>query len=132
MIELVNVAPSRQTWMALLLLAALFIIIRSMLNKTRDKSSPIDLDELICEWNPLINRMQISWIRVIASGAFVLSCWMMVYLTVTGKMTEGYFGLFNTAWVAPILAAIIWGKKPPAPSGPATAITADNVTVKNP
>jgi hypothetical protein len=36
-------------------------------------------------------------------GSFMFSTWMMTYLLATGKMTEGYLGLFLASWVAPAL-----------------------------
>ncbi len=132
--DLIAVSPSKQTAMAVLLLMALLAIVRSLLSRSRDRTSLIDLDMLLLEWNPVSQRYEMSIIRVLALAAFVLTAWMMIYLTMAGKMTEGYLGIFNTAWVFPLVAAIIWGKKPPLPAvpGPTTKIVADNVTVENP
>lgn len=131
--NLVDVSPSKQLAMALLLLLALLAIIRSLLRRSRDDKSPIDLDMLLLEWNPLTQRHEMSIIRTLALAAFALTAWVMVYQTLTGRMTEGYLGLFNVMWVAPLVAAIIWGKKPPMlPPGPTTSISAKSVTVENP
>lgn len=129
---LIDVRPSMQTGMAMLLLCAMLVIIRSLLKKSGDTTSAIDLDDLILDFAP-DGQKHVSIIRCLALAAFALTAWEMVYLTMAGKMTEGYFGLFGTLWVAPLTAAIIWGKKPPfPPAGPTTTIKADNVNVENP
>lgn len=131
--DLIQVSPNKQSLMVLLLLASALVIIRSLLRRNSADASAINLDDLVLEWNPGLNKMQMSIIRVLALAAFAFTIWLMIFLTLTGKMTEGYLTIFNTAWVAPLIAQIIWGKKPPfPPSGPATTIQADNVTVKNP
>lgn len=126
-----EISPSKQTVMVLLLLAAALVIIRSLLHKSSDQTSAINLDDLILETDLVTGRQRMSIIRVLALGAFVFTIWMMVFLTLSGKMTEGYFTIFNAAWVAPLVTQIIWGKKPP-PSGPTTVITGGDTTVKNP
>lgn len=123
--------PSKQVVMALFLLVALGFALRSLMAKSKSNTSAIDLDDLLLEWDAGANRLRMSVLRCTFLGCFVFSIWLMVYLTLAGKMTEGYLGIFNLAWVAPLTSAIIWGKKPPLPAaGPTTAITADSVTVK--
>lgn len=118
MIELIDVRPSAQTAMAILLLLSALVIVRSLLHKSKDTTSAIDLDDLILDTDPATGQRRVSIIRVLALGAFALTVWMMVFLTMSGKMTEGYFTIFNGAWVAPLMAQIIWGKKPPLPTTP--------------
>ncbi len=40
-------------------------------------------------------------------GAFVATTWFFVYYAVTGKMTEGYFGIYVAAWIAPVVTRLI-------------------------
>ncbi len=126
-----GVSKDVRLWTALILLAALLIIVRSLLRKSGDKTSAIDLDDIILEWDARAGRDRVSIIRCLAIGAFVYTIWELGVLTLMGKMTEGYFGLFTTAWVAPLVAQIVWGKRAP-PDGPTTTIKTDSVTVENP
>lgn len=105
--------PSSQAGMAIVLLGCLFVIVRSLLKKSGDRQSPVDLDFLVLEWNPRSGQYEMSIIRCLALGAFVFTIWLMVALTMRDKMTEGYMGLFNLTWVGPLLAQIIWGKRVP-------------------
>jgi hypothetical protein len=41
---------------------------------------------------------------VVLMGAFVATTWFFVYYSLLGKMTEGYFGLYAAAWIAPVVA----------------------------
>jgi hypothetical protein len=36
---------------------------------------------------------------VIMLGAFAATTWFFVYYALTGRMTEGYFGLYSAAWI---------------------------------
>ena len=42
-------------------------------------------------------------------GAFGLTSWMMAELTLSGKMTEGYFGLYAAAWITPVVVRLVTG-----------------------
>lgn len=50
-----------------------------------------------------------KWSKVwmLTWGAFAMTTWLMVFLTIGGKVTEGYFGLYSAAWIAPTLARIL-------------------------
>lgn len=83
---------------ALLALGSVWVML-SLFRRSRDPKSNIHLDDLL-----LGDDGKISRAAVVMMGAFMLSCWMMIYLLAAGKMTEGYVGLFLGAWVAPNLA----------------------------
>ena len=107
-----------QTAMALLLLISALLLVRSLLRRTADQRSAINVEDLLLEWDPGTKRLRMSVLRVVFLGAFIFTIWLLVFLALKGKMTEGYLGIFNFAWVAPLVAAIIWGKKPPLLAGP--------------
>jgi hypothetical protein len=44
---------------------------------------------------------------VVLMGAFAATTWFFMYYTLTGRMTEGYFGLYAGAWIAPVVARMI-------------------------
>lgn len=57
---------------------------------------------------------------VICMGAFFITTWIMLHLTLNGRMTEGYLTIYGGLWVAPILARIFKGnEKPDEKAGPA-------------
>ncbi len=126
---LISVSPSKQTVMVLLLLCSMLVIVRSLLRRSRmpKAESAIDLDDLVLEWDERAGQMRMSILRVGFIATWCLCAWVMVFLTLGGKMTEGYLGLFGALWVTPIVSAIIWGKKPPAL--PPAVGKAENVTV---
>jgi hypothetical protein len=98
---------------ALVLLCVLFAVVRSLLRKSGDDESAINLDDVILEWDARAGRDRVSIIRCLAIGAFAYSIWQMAVLTVKGQMTEAYYAAFNLAWVAPLVSQIIWGRRPP-------------------
>lgn len=71
----------------------------------------------------LMENGRVSKAAVVMMGAFSLTSWMMIQLTLIGKMTEGYFGLYSAAWIAPVVVKLIAGgastPKPPVVVTPA-------------
>lgn len=68
---------------------------------------------------------RISKAAVVMMGAFVLTTWMMVTLTLKDKLTEGYLGIYVAAWITPVVVRLITGtpsnpnkSEPPAPTQP--------------
>lgn len=66
----------------------------------------------------LIENGRVSKVSCAFMGTFLLSCWLMVDLQWSGKMTEGYFTIFGGMWVAPLIARVIFGKTNPTPTDP--------------
>ena len=47
-----------------------------------------------------------------------VTTWVIVDLTIKGKMSEGFLGIYGSMWVTPLVARVIFGKsEPPAPNG---------------
>lgn len=80
-------------------LLAWFVIAARKWNE--DKTSPFSFTDLVIE------NGKTSKIAVILMGSFAMSTWLIIFYAMTGKLTEGYFGLYLTAWVAPTVAKMI-------------------------
>ena len=65
---------------------------------------------------------------VVLIGAFASTTWMFIYYTLLGKMTEGYFGLYSAAWIAPVVAKMI--AIGPAASSPTVTTSTASVTTE--
>lgn len=63
---------------------------------------------------------------VVLMGAFFATTWFFIYYSLLGKMTEGYFGLYAAAWIAPVVARMIAS----APSAPPSATTTTTTTTE--
>lgn len=112
------------------LLVLLFVVTRSLILRDRNPRSAINLDDLL-----IGDDGKPSKAAAVMYTALGVTSWAIVYLTMTGKLTEIMFGAYLTAWVAPTVARIIKGNPTdplPPPAGPTTKIVADTVTVKNP
>lgn len=53
-------------------------------------------------------------------AAFAVTSWVIIRLTVTGKMTEGYYTAYGAMWIIPIVAKMF--------SGPSTTTTQTDTT----
>lgn len=90
-----------------IVLAFIILVIWFMLwRRDRDALSKINIEDLL-----LGDDGKISKTSCIILGAFVFTTWMMGYLTLMGKMTEGYAGLYLAGWVTPFVANLLKGPK---------------------
>ncbi len=62
----------------------------------------------------LLENGKVSRLACIAMGAFLVASWIMVRLTMDGKITEGHVGLYLGACFSPIVAKLF----APAPLNP--------------
>ena len=70
-----------------------------------------------------------SWSKMAAIGGFFIGSWIMVYLTMSGKLTEFFFLIYYAICIgSPVAFAIIGRRGPPDPpqqtvtaTGPATS-----------
>ena len=106
-----NTVSFKLAAVAFLLLLGAFIV-WSLLKRDRSNSSRLNLDDLL-----LGDDGKISKAAAVMLGAFIATTWMMVYLTLQGKMTEGYLGIYVAAWIAPTVTRLVVVGKPPVPAG---------------
>ena len=109
-----------------------FVIAKSLLKSNKSQRSKINLEDLLIGEDGRTSKA-----AAVMLGAFAMTTWMMIYLTLSSRITEGYFGLYMTAWVAPTVTNLIVNagvKKAQAKADnpePAPSIT-QNLTVKEP
>jgi hypothetical protein len=98
----------------MMIVLALAVVLIWLLLQRRNKNaeSRISLDDLL-----LGDDGKMSKSAAVMFGAFALTTWTIIYLTLNEKLTEGYFGAYIAAWVAPAVSRIIKGPAPP--QGPA-------------
>lgn len=86
---------------ALVVIALLVALLLAL--RWRSTESPIDLDDLLME-NGRVSKIAVGYMSLL-----VFSMWLMAYLAVDDKMTEGYFTIFCATWVSPIIVRILKG-----------------------
>lgn len=91
-------------------LAVLLVLViwRTFRHWSTDRCNRFQLEDLFME------NGRASKSSVVLLGAFAATTWFFVYYTVLGKMTEGYFGLYSAAWIAPIVVRVLVGGQTPA------------------
>lgn len=94
-----------------ILAVTVLLVLWSLERKSKDRHSSFSFDELLTE------NGKTSKAACVMFGAFAFSIWLMVFLALKDKMTEGYFGAFLAAWVAPAVAKIIKGPEALPPQG---------------
>jgi hypothetical protein len=89
-------------------------IMWSLERRSRSSSSKFHFDDLLLD-----ETGKTSKAACVMFGSFVVTTWCIIYLAMNEKLTEGYFGAYLTAWVAPVVAVIIKGpQQTPPPSAP--------------
>lgn len=88
--------------MAILLAAAVVYIALVLMKRSRSDSSRLDLEDLL-----LGDDGKMSKAAAVMMGAFAMTTWLMIFLTLNNKMTEGYLAIYVGAWIAPSVARLI-------------------------
>lgn len=101
-------AVGRDHIMFAILAIAILAIMLSLERKNRSSRSAFSFDDLLTE------NGKTSKAACVMFGSFAVTTWLLVFLTVNGKITETYFGAYLAAWVAPAVAKIIKGDAAPA------------------
>lgn len=78
--------------------------------RSRGVVSRIQLEDLL-----LGDDGRISNSKFLLLCSWVMATWLIIYLAVSGQLTEGYFGLYIGAFVAPSVAQALKSR----PEGPA-------------
>lgn len=84
------------------LLVALVLIVRTLRHWNDAPGSKISIEDLLVG-----DDGRISKAAAVMMGAFAVTTWVIVYVTLTGKLTDILFGAYLTAWVVPTTTALI-------------------------
>lgn len=92
-----------ESWQVALIVALVvaLLIMVSLRRMHNDPSSTFDLRDLLMENN------RVSKAAAVMMGSFAATTWAFVYLTLSGKLTEGLFGLYAATWIAPVISRLI-------------------------
>lgn len=85
----------------LLFLLVALLVWKSLQKLTTQVGNTYDWHDLLMEHGKASKAAHVML------GAFAVTTWAMVYLTLSDKLTEGYMGLYMTAWVAPVVTRLI-------------------------
>lgn len=112
-----------KTYMVAILAIVALLVIWGLIRRSRKVESKIDLDDLV-----LGDDGKLSKAATVMLGAFGLTTWLMVYLALNGKMTEGYLAIYVGAWIAPTVTKLFKGTPPATVEETSTTSTTKTVT----
>lgn len=95
-------------FMGLVLALIILVIARMLVKRDQSAGSALNLDDLL-----LGDDGKFSKAAAVLMGSFGFTTWLMGYLAISGKMTEGYFGLYVAAWITPTVTKLIAGRPTP-------------------
>jgi hypothetical protein len=101
------------------LMVLLLLVVWSFYRAQRDPATTFNLFDLVTEGGR-VSKLACAFV----GGVMVLS-WIMIRLTLDGKMTEGYVGLYGGIVIAPVIAKLF---SPPPGAGTVTTATSQTVT----
>lgn len=96
--------PFFKVGMTISLLLILLFIVRVMFRRDKDPESKINLDDLL-----IGDDGKVSKAAVVLLGAFLMTTWVIIHLTLMDKLTEGYLTIYAGAWIAPTVTKLIKG-----------------------
>jgi hypothetical protein len=111
----------RHVMLGLLALAGALVLI-SLWRAHRSALLQFNLFDLITE-NGKVSKIAVSYMLVLG-----VTTWVIVWLTVRDKLTEGYFTAYGALWVAPLVAKVVFNKDVPASSTSTTIVQQTEVT----
>ncbi len=82
---------------ALLLVLSAILIWKSLRRLTSAPDNGYDWQDLLME------NGRASKAAHVMMGAFFVTTWHFIYYSLTGRMSEGYYGLYSAAWIAPVV-----------------------------
>lgn len=123
--DLIKEIGGRHVMYAILACATLAIL-WSLERRSRSNLSKFHFDDLLLDDNGKTSKA-----ACVMFGSFVVTTWVIVFLAVNEKLSEGFFDAYIAAWVAPVVAIIIKGPQTqPTPPASVTTVTATQTTVE--
>jgi hypothetical protein len=95
----------------------------SIWNAHKSNSTIFNAFDLLME-NGRVSKIAVAFMLVL-----LVSTWVIVDQQINGKLTEGLFGLWLTAWVTPLVAKVVFAKSEP-PGTTTTSTTLMQETTK--
>lgn len=89
----------------------------SLYRAHKDPAFRLDLFDLV------MSDGRLSRIAVAFVVTLVATTWIMVRLTLDGKLTEGYFTGYALAWIAPVVAKLFSAPQPPGTTTQTSILT---------
>lgn len=104
------------------LLIGSLVLCWSMYRAHKDRNFKFNLLELLMD-NGRISKTAFAFMLTLS-----VTSWIMLRLTLDGKLTEGYFTGYGLMWVAPLVAKLF--AVPPAPGTTTVDTTTKTTTTK--
>jgi hypothetical protein len=111
-------------WMTTILAVCAVLVVVSFWRAHNRPGFDFNAFDLITE-NGRVSKIALAFMLVLA-----VSTWVIVAQQLAGKLTEGLFGLWLTAWVTPLVAKVVFNKSDPTPDSGTTITTKIESTEK--
>jgi hypothetical protein len=91
-------------WMLVVLAVAALAVLVSFWREHHNSLAKFNVFDLVME-NGRVSKISVSYMLVLG-----VSTWVIVNQEISGKLTEGIFGMWLAAWVSPLVARVVFGK----------------------
>jgi hypothetical protein len=91
-------------WMLTILVCAVVLTIYSFWHAQKNPTFDFNCFDLLMV-NGKVDKTSVAFMLVLG-----VTTWLMVDLQIKSKMTEAYFLAYSGAWIAPLVAKIVFGK----------------------
>lgn len=114
---------TRSDWMLTILAGLAVVVVLLLWRAHRSALVNFNVFDLIME-NGRVSKVAFSYMVVL-----VVTTWVMIYLAIRDKMTEGIFLGYGAMWVGPLVARIVFDKKELPASTTVTTLTQQTTAV---
>lgn len=111
-------------WMLIVLAVAVLAVLLSFWREHHNAAVQFNVFDLVME-NGRVSKIAVAFMLVLG-----VTTWMMVYLTIDGKMTEGYLGLYGAMWVSPLVMKVVFNKNDMSSSSSTTTVMQQTTETK--
>jgi hypothetical protein len=91
-------------WMLIILACAAMLVLLSFWRAHRTPGFEFNAFDLIME-NGHVSKIALAFMLVLA-----VTTWVIIDLQIKGHLTEGYFTMYGTMWVLPLVAKVVFNK----------------------
>jgi len=116
------ILPPHTAVFGLLAVIIALLIMRTLTRWSASPTDPFEVRDLFMESGRASRGATVLLL------SFASTTWFFVFYSLTGRMTEGYFGLYVAAWIAPTVARMITNSTPATPVPKAVTTTTTTET----
>jgi hypothetical protein len=110
-------------WMQVILIISAIAIAYSFWKAQKEPGFNFNAFDLLME-NGHVSKIAVAFMLVL-----FVTTWVIIDLQISSKLTEGYFTMYGTLWVTPLVAKVVFNKPDNSTTTSTSTLTVTDKTV---